>query len=94
MKIDKQLVREIAKTARIELNDDEIAKFEKEMNNILEAFSKICAVKTDNVEMSIHPIKLGSALREDRKEKCLTQEEALSLTNNKKEGYFTGPRAV
>lgn len=94
MKLDKTLVKEIAKIARLELTEEELKKIEKDMNDVLEAFSKISEVNTDKVEMSVQPVKIKNALREDKKEKCLTQEEALSLTRNKKDNYFTGPKAV
>ena len=42
----------------------------------------------------MQPVELKNALREDIEEKCLSQEEALSLTEHKKDGYFKGPKAV
>jgi len=94
MKLDKQLVKEIAKVARLKLTEEEIDKIEKNMDEVLNAFSKIQEVGTENVEMSVQPVKLGNALREDIPKKCLTQEEALSQTNNKKDGYFVGPKSL
>jgi len=37
---------------------------------------------------------MKNVLREDKEEKCLSQKEALSLTEHKKDGYFKGPKAV
>lgn len=94
MKLDKQLVKEIAKVARLELSEEEVSRIEKDMDEVLNAFSKIQEVGTENVEMSVQPVKLGNALREDEPKECLTQEEALSQTENKKDGYFVGPKAI
>jgi len=33
-------------------------------------------------------------MREDKEAKCLPQDEALSLTEHKKDGYFKGPKAL
>ena len=49
---------------------------------------------TKEVEISLQPVELKNVLREDNEEKCFTQEEALSLTEHKKDGYFKGPKAV
>ena len=94
MKLEKNLVREIAKTARLELSEEEISNIEKDMDEVLNAFAKIQEVSTENVEMSIQPVPISDSLREDEPSTCLTQEEALSQTKHKKDGFFTGPRAV
>ena len=49
---------------------------------------------TKNVEASLQPVELKNMLREDNEEKTFSQEDALSLTEHKKGGYFKGPRAV
>ena len=46
------------------------------------------------IEASLQPVELKNMLREDKKEECFSQEEALSLSEHKKDGYFKGPRAV
>lgn len=94
MELDTELVKSIAKVARLNLTDLEIGKLKKDLSDVLEAFSKIQEVNTDNVEMSIQPVKLTNALREDVPKKCLSQEQALSQTKNKQGGYFVGPKSV
>ena len=94
MKLDTELVKSIAKVARLNLTDLEIGKLKKDLGDVLDAFSKIQEVNTEGVEMSIQPVKLGNALREDIPKKCLTQEQALSQTKNKQGGYFVGPKSI
>ena len=94
MKLDKLLVKEIAKIARLNLTEQELDKIEKDMNDVLTAFSKIQNVKTENVKMSIQPVEMKNSLREDKIKKSLNYQEALSQTNNKKDGYFVGPKAI
>ena len=94
VKINKEVVEHIAEVARLKLTDREIEKFSKELKEVIEAFSKIDKVNTEDIETSLQPIELKNMLREDKKEKCFSQEEALSLTDNKKDGYFKGPKAV
>ena len=93
-RVDEKLIGHIADVARLKLSEKEKKQFLGELKEILEAFSRIDEVDTKNVEVSLQPVELKNMLREDREEKCLSQEEALSLAQHKKDGYFKGPRAV
>ena len=94
VEINKELIEHVAEVARLRLTDKEIEKFSKELKEIIDVFSKLDKVDARNIETSLQPVELKNMLREDIEEKTLTQEEALSLTEHKKDGYFKGPRAV
>ena len=66
----------------------------KELKEVIETFSKLDQVDTKDIDISLQPVELKNSLREDIEEKTFTQEESLSLTEHKKDGYFKGPRAV
>jgi len=84
----------VAETARLKLTEDEINKFLPQLKESLEFFSKLQEVNTDNVKPSFHPVEIKNVMREDVEKECLSQDDALSLTEHKKDGYFKGPRAV
>jgi aspartyl-tRNA(Asn)/glutamyl-tRNA(Gln) amidotransferase subunit C len=94
MKIDKELIENVAKIARLELSEKEKEIFVKDFKEILGAFSDINSCDTKGIEFSFQPVELKNMTREDKVEKSLSQEEALSNTELKKDGYFKGPRAV
>ena len=94
MQVDKKLLEHVADVARIKLSEEEIKKFLPQLKETLEFFSKLKEINTDNVKPSFHPVELKNAMRDDKEEKCLSQDEALSLTEHKKDGYLKGPRAV
>ena len=94
MEVDRKLLEHVAEVARIKLDEEEIKKFLPQLKEALEFFSKLKEINTDNVKPSFHPVELKNAMREDVEKECLTQEEALSQTEHKKDGYFKGPRAV
>ena len=94
MEVDKKLLEHVAELARLRLNEEEIKKFLPQLKEILEFFSQLKDINTDNVKPSFQPVELKNAMREDKEEGCLSQDDALSLTENKKDGYFKGPRAV
>ena len=94
VKINRELLLRIAENARLNLTEKEVKKFLPELQEILNAFSKIDKAEVDSIEASFQPIKLTNVTRCDRREKCLTQEQALSNTEHKEKGYFKGPRVV
>ena len=92
--VDKKLLEHVADVARLKLTEQEIKKFLPQLQEALEFFSKLEEVDTNNVKPSFQPVELKNAMREDAEKPCLSQDEALSLTEHKKDGYFKGPRAV
>jgi aspartyl-tRNA(Asn)/glutamyl-tRNA(Gln) amidotransferase subunit C len=94
MEIDKQLLLHVAEVARINLTESEIKEFLPQLKEIIKAFSEIQEVNTEGIGPSFHPIELKNSLREDIPKLSLTNEEALSNTKHKKDGYFKGPRIL
>ncbi|MBI2541488.1 Asp-tRNA(Asn)/Glu-tRNA(Gln) amidotransferase subunit GatC [Candidatus Woesearchaeota archaeon] len=94
MEVDKKLLEHVAGLARLKLSEDELNKFLPQLKETLEFFSRLKEIDTGNVKPSFHPVELKNATREDKEEKCLSQDDALSLAEHKKNGYFKGPRAV
>lgn len=92
--IDKKTVEHVASLARIYLTEEEIEKFSKDISGILDAFSSLNEVDTQNIKPSFHPIEMKNVMRDDKEEECLSQEEALSNAEQKEDGFFKGPRAV
>ncbi len=94
MNIDKELIEHISDLARIKLTEAEIKRFLPQLKEILDAFSKLDKVDTKDTKPSFQPVELKNMMREDKVGKCLKQEEALSNSKEKKDGYFKGPMAV
>lgn len=94
MKLNRELIEHVAEVARLNLSKKEIDKFLPQLKDILEVFSKIEKVNTKNIKPSFQPVELKNMMREDEEEDSLSQEEALSNTKHKKDGYFKGPKVV
>ena len=94
MKVDDKLVKQVAGVARLNLSDKEIKQFVPELKEILHTFSLLKEVDTKNVQPSFHPVEIKNVMRDDKATPCLTQEEALSLSQHKKNGYFVGPKVI
>ena len=63
--ISREQVQHIAKLARIELKDQEVEKFQKDLSEILEYFTVLQGVDVSQVEPMTHSIALENVSRED-----------------------------
>lgn len=94
IKVDRELIKHVADVARLNLTEEEIKTFLPQMKEILKAFSELDEVDVSNTPPSFQPVAIKNVMRKDEPGDCLTQEEALSNTEHKKDGFFKGPRAV
>jgi aspartyl-tRNA(Asn)/glutamyl-tRNA(Gln) amidotransferase subunit C len=91
-KIDEDLVRHVAKIARLQLEEEEVSRLAKQLGDILQAFEKIDEVDIAEVRPSFHPLEIKNVLREDRARGW--DWKPLQNTKHKKGNYFKGPRVV
>ena len=74
-------VRHIAKLARLQLSDEEIKKFSKELSSILGYMTILNEIDTENVEPTAQVTGLTSVLRDDNIEPSeATKEELLACS--------------
>lgn len=85
MKLD---VKHVAKLANLTLTEAETEKFEKQLGDIVTYVEKLNEVDTAGVEPTAQVTGLTNVLREDQTTPGLTQDEALSGTQNKHNGFF------
>lgn len=91
-KIDKELVKKVADNARLKLSEQEIEKFTKQLEDILQAFKEIDKVNTANVKPSFHPQEIKNIFREDKVKEW--KWNPLSNTKHKEGKNFKGPKIV
>ena len=92
MKIDRKILENVASNARLKLTKKEENELLSQLNEVLEIFSKLDKVNTDKIKPSFQPIEVKNIFRDDIVEKC--NEDMLSNTKNKEDGYFKGPKAI
>lgn len=73
--ITRREVEHIAKLARVNLSDDEIAAFEKDLSSILGYFEMIKELDTSSIEPTFHPTE--NFLR--AQEKTTRKDEAIEV---------------
>jgi len=89
-KLTKADVLHIAKLAKIEINDEEVEKYSKQLSFVVDYFGALSEVDTKNIEPTSQTTGLENVFRADdiNSENCLTQEEAISGSDKIYNGYF------
>lgn len=87
-------VKHITKLANLQLSPSEIKTFSKQLSEVLTYVEKLQEVDTAKVEPTSQVTGLKNVFREDRVEKSLSQEEALSNAKRKYKGYFVVARVI
>ena len=70
-------VTHIARLANLPLNEEEVKKFEKQLEETVEYINHLNEINTDNVESTNNVAGLKNILREDEAQPSLSQEKAL-----------------
>ena len=92
--ITQDIVKHVAKVARLDLKDKEIRDFKTDLTNILKAFEVLDEINVKNVEPSFQPQPVEDVTREDKLEPCLDREKVLALSKHTQKGFYKGPKAV
>jgi aspartyl-tRNA(Asn)/glutamyl-tRNA(Gln) amidotransferase subunit C len=79
MALTREDVRHVAKLARIGLAEDELERYVRELDGILEHIGKIAELDLTGVEPTSHPLDLENRLGEDVPRPSWPREQLLAL---------------
>ena len=91
MAIDREQLLHVAHLARLELREDEIERLEAQLNDILEAVSKVSELDLADVPPTSHPLDVVNVWAEDEPHESLSIEEALANAPEREGSYFKVP---
>ena len=91
MAIDREQLLHVARLARLELNDDELARLEPQLNDIIAAVSKVSELDLSDVPPTSHPLDVVNVWDADEPRPCLTAEEALANAPEREGDFFKVP---
>ena len=95
MFIDEKITLKIASLAKIELTDQEIKEYSKDLTNILKWMEELKEVDVSNVEPVTSVTKNELYEREDITPKdTVSQEKILLNAPEKEKEYFTVPKVI
>ncbi len=89
-KLTKKDVLHVAKLAKLDLTEDEIDRFTSQLSSIVDFVSQLSEVNVKDVDPTSQTTGLENVYRDDevKVEQQLTNDEALSGTDNVHNGYF------
>jgi aspartyl-tRNA(Asn)/glutamyl-tRNA(Gln) amidotransferase subunit C len=87
-------VRHIAKLARIAMSDEELARLEPELNNILGWIEQLAEVDTEGVEPLTAVIEQKLRLRDDVVNDGNCRDEVLANAPDAQHGFFAVPKVI
>ncbi len=88
VKLTIEEVRHVADLAKLRLSEDDIAKFQKQLTDIVEFVGRLQEVDTNNIEPTSQVTGLENVLREDEVKPSLSQEKVLKNAPRTHNGYF------
>jgi aspartyl-tRNA(Asn)/glutamyl-tRNA(Gln) amidotransferase subunit C len=88
MALTSEDVLHIARLARIQLSQDEVARFAQQLSGILDHFAALAAVDTDGLEPTAHPLPLSNVMRDDEVAPSLPRDEVLANAPEQEDGYL------
>lgn len=87
-------VRYTAGLARLYLSDEEIAKFQAQLSQVLEYVEKLKAVDVSQVEPTAHTNPVFNIVREDEPRDWFSPKEALSNSPRQANNLFIVPKVI
>jgi aspartyl-tRNA(Asn)/glutamyl-tRNA(Gln) amidotransferase subunit C len=94
MPLDRAAVDHVARLARLDLSEDERARMQSELTQILGHAERIQSLDLDGVEPTSHAVSLVNALRPDEVTESLDPPVALENAPQEEDGRFRVPRII
>jgi aspartyl-tRNA(Asn)/glutamyl-tRNA(Gln) amidotransferase subunit C len=91
MAITREQVLHVAKLARLALTEEEVERFQLQLNDILDAVGKVAELDLEGVPPTSHPLDLVNVWRDDEPRPSWPREEMLALAPEAEDGFFRVP---
>lgn len=86
--LSKDKVKQIGKLACIPINEEEAEKYSSDLSRTLDFIEKVKQIDTKNFGETSNVTGMENIFREDIVQPSLSQDQALSGTNNTHNGFF------
>lgn len=93
-KITADDVRHVARLARLDVTDDEVELFARQLAAVLEHAEDVEALDTAGVPPTAHPLPLTNILRDDIPAAGVDRDEVLAMAPQAEDGRFRVPRIL
>lgn len=87
-------IKHIANLAKLNISEQELEKYQKQLSDIMTEINKIVEVKIDEDDIMISPTDNKDCYDEDIVETHISKEEAFKNTKNQKGDYIVVPKVL
>ncbi|MEE9402054.1 MAG: Asp-tRNA(Asn)/Glu-tRNA(Gln) amidotransferase subunit GatC [Desulfobacteria bacterium] len=94
MKITREEVVHVAKLARLNLDEEAIELYTKQLGEILTYMDTLNRVNTENVPSTSHAIFMNNVFREDEVKDSIPADQALANAPQAEDGSFVVPKVI
>ena len=88
MSLTREQVLHIARLARVGVTEEDVARLQEQLSEILEHFEALRALDTEGVPPTSHPLPLESVMRSDEVRPSLSTEDVLANAPLSQEDTF------
>jgi aspartyl-tRNA(Asn)/glutamyl-tRNA(Gln) amidotransferase subunit C len=93
-RIDEEMVRKVAKLARLELTEAEVREYAGQLSAILDYMTKMNELDTSNVEPLAHCLPISNVFRDDSIRPSLGTDKALANAPDSDGDFFKVPKIL
>ncbi len=91
MKLTLEEVKHIAELARLQLTDEEMARYAEQLSDILDYAARLQSIDTSGISPTERVSSVGNVLRKDETRPGLSQQELLDNAPETEKGQFRVP---
>ena len=92
--LDEDAVRHVAHLARLEITDEEVARYGEQLSQILHYMGQLNELDTTDVPPTAHPLAVSNVFREDNVRPGLEPHQALRNAPDRQEDLFRVPKVL
>jgi len=92
--LTKEDVKYIAALARIDVQEDKLEGFTKTLGGIVQYVEQLQELDVENVKPTSHAVPVGNVFRPDVIKPSLTNQEAIAIAVEAKDGSFKVPLVI
>ena len=88
MSLTPEEVKHIARLARVGLSDDEVARFQVQLSEILDYFQRLRNVDTGSLPPTAHTLAMHNVMRDDEPRPSFDKEDVLANAPQREDDLF------
>lgn len=94
MKVDRPLIEYLAKLSRLNLSEEEIPLYERQLTDIVGLMEQLAAIDVSSVPETAQVLEVTNVFRADEAKPSIPREKLLEGAPGAAEDCFTVPRVI